>query len=339
MKLLFFRRSFEDWQCSWASFFNFLCNHPSVETWGPGLPNFKYDTLNPEKVDVIASIKRIYGNDYPDVVMQTSTKVGSRLFNRLRGSFETAKCIKAMWLSDFHNDVGREHVFNYIKNNIDVIFKSYDVDNETEWSRALLDAGVSLEWSPFSIDPKVFYDRKLPKILDVLNIGVKNTQNYPFRYRVQQLMMEQENIKYEGLNVMHKELENEGWYDSKPIRGENYVSLINQSRMFTTDCSTYRFAVQKMFEVMACNTLLLCNTPLSAEKLGFKSKVNYVDWEHDPIQASDVDDKKVMELINYYLENPDESSKIARRGYDLVHLKHTHEVRMKEFFATLEKYI
>lgn len=360
MKILFLLRHIPEWYCSWASFFEALASHPYVKCLGPGSTFAEsyphYDELKEGTpkyyIDVPKAIKKLYPNDYPDVVMQPSTTTVSWIFPRLRG-FERAKCLRVMWTSDFHNDVGKGRVYNFIKDgNIDVIFKAYDVNNESEWSQKLLETDVSIEWSPFSIDPSVFYDRDLPKIFDVLNLGQATTQNYPFRYKIHQLLKDQSRIKYyvrskskiifdddakmfKEDNNLPRDLTGAG----HPYYGHKYAAIINQSRIFTTDCSTYNFAVQKMFETMACNTLLMCNKPRSAKELGFKNKVNYVDWEHEPKQSSDVNDKKVMELINYYLENPDETSKIARRGYDLVHSKHTHEVRMKELFTTLEKYL
>jgi len=232
-----------------------LSKYADVKFYGAG-----YGWRHGEIIDVLELIKRLYIDGYPDVIIQYSPSMGG-LFNILR-NFERARCLRAMWLVDFHNDVGsRFHdtkCYNYIKDgNIDLVLKPADIDNVTEWGEKLLKTNVPIEWYPFSFDSQLFYDRNIPKIYDVCNIGVKNTQGYPIRYRFHQLLKELSDIRYFG--------------PSKFIKGEDYPIAINQSRIFATDTGSVRFPVQKMFEVMACNTLLLSNRPLEAdaEALGF----------------------------------------------------------------------
>lgn len=326
MKILLLSKHYEWWRTSWASMIAAVGRYFDVKYYGRGFPDFVYERKG--RIDVLKIIEKFYPGDYPDVVIQTSPCLGNGYFYDM-DNYEKANCLRVMWLADFHNDVGREDVIEYIKpENVDLIVKNYDVRNDTQWGKKLIESDVPIEWLPFSIDPEIFHDMSQPKIYDVINLGARTNQNYPFRWIIDEILMNQEEIKY------YKR-----YKDTKGVYGVNYAKLINQSRIMATDCSTYRFAVQKMFETMACNTLLICNTPRSAKELGFKPGVNYVHWGHEPKQASDVDDEMVMNTIKYYLDDPDESAKIALKGHELVHSKHTHEVRMKEFLNILEKYL
>jgi len=324
MKILLLSRKRFWWKSTWASMKAAFGRYFDVKYYGKGYPNYGGE----RRIDVLKVIEKFYLGDYPDVVLQTSPHLPSTHFYDM-DNYEKANCLRVMWLADFHNDIGRKEVYEYLKaGNVDLVIKNYDVRNESEWGRKLIETGVPIEWCPFSIDPEIFHDMSQPKIYDVINLGQLTTQNYPFRWRVEQMLKSQEDIKYYKRSKK-----------TQPVWGVDYAKLINQSRIMATDCSTYNFAVQKMFETMACNTLLICNTPRSAKELGFKPGLNYVHWGHEPKQSIDVDDEMVMNTISYYLDNPDEAAKIALRGHELVHSRHTHDVRMKEFLSILEKYI
>jgi len=324
MKILLLAKNRSWWRTSWASMNAAFGRYFDVKYYGKGYPDFGGES----RIDVLKVIEKFYPGDYPDLVLQTSPALAPAHFYNM-DNFEKAKCLRVMWLAEFHNDVGRTEVYEYLKaGNIDLIIKNYDVDNITEWSKKLIETNIPIEWCPFCIDPEIFHDMNQPKIYDVINLGQMNTQNYPIRLRIDQILMNQEEIKYYKRDKT-----------TKPRFGLEYAKLINQSRILATDCSTFGFAVQKIFETMACNTLLMCNVPLSAKVLGLVPGENFVKFNHYPKQISEVKDEKIMTPIKYYLNHPEEAKKIAKKGYELVHSKHTHDIRMKELEVLLKKYI
>lgn len=333
-----------------------LRNHAEVKFYGPGWPGCDYtveDYRARKTISVPMVIEDLYPGDYPDVVMQMGPsshglwrRRGGVLFSMLEG-FSSSNCLRVLIIEDLHNDVAQPSVLKAIQTGeVDLVLKMYDVENVTEWSKILEELGVAVEWYPFSFDPKLFYDRGLPRIYDVINLGQRTTQNYPIRYKIHEILSEQDEIKYVGLGergkphvVPHEDYRHARVKGKTGVRGEAYALMINRSRMFATDCSTLKFAVQKMYEVMACNTLLVCNTPLDAEKLGFKPGHNYVEIDDYPAQASEARPEKFMKPIRHYLKHPEEARKIAQRGHDLVHSRHTHKIRNRNIINKISRYL
>jgi len=329
-----------------------LSKYADVKFYGPG---FEGCTTNNEiragkKIDVLKVIENLYPNDYPDVVMQGDPHMNG-LFHALK-NFQYAKCLRVIWLIDFHNATGSPNVFNYMdKMNVDVILKTVDLKNITEWGEKLRDrlekTGVKELAYPFSYDPEIFYDMKLEKKYDITNIGVMNPSNYPLRYKIHTFFgdgtFERRHKKSNQMNLTRDDLK----YHWSNYRGKEYAEDINKSRIFITGCSSYNFPLQKFFEVMGCNTLLLCNTPIDAEELGFKPGVNFAEikcaWKPPKrgiyMTVENVNEEEFVEPIKYYLSYPDEAAEIAKRGHDLVHSRHTHEIRARETINKISKHL
>ena len=326
-----------------------LSKYADVKFYGPGFEGCisSKDIRNGEKIDVLKVINKLYPQDYPDIIIQSDPQMRG-LFYALE-NFHLAKCLKVMWMVDLHNDVGRPEVFKYIKDGkIDLVLKSIDVNNITEWSQKLNTTGVNVEWYPFSVDTEIFYDRKIPKIFDVTNIGVMSTQCYPIRYKMHQFFADYKVYRKNGKKIVEVNglsnykggkqvttIKNGIKYHWSNLRGKLYAEDINLSKIFATGCSSYAFPLQKFFEVTACNTLLISNTPIDAKELGFIPRVNFAEIKCYPKQVSEVKVTDFLEPIKYYLEHPDEATEIAKRGHDLVHSRHTHEIRAIEIITKL----
>jgi len=304
-----------------------------VKFYGPGFPDCP--TLlalrGGVRIDVLKVIKKLYGDDYPDVVIQRNPFYhvlranGEGLWSVL-ANFHLAKCLRVLWLHDLHNTfMYMPTVFEYIKKRkVDVVIKYWDVQNRGKWSQKLATAGVPVEWCSFSIDPNIFYDRKLPKIHDVTTIGVKD-QTYPVRVKINEILKRHPEIKH---------------YSGGSVWRNAYAKVINETKIFATGCSSYTVILQKIFEVMACNTLLLCNVPFDANELGLKPNINFVAINYNPqLKAQRPTDDMILKPLRYYLQHPEEAKKIAQRGHDLVHSRHTHKIRMKELVDKLSKYL
>jgi len=309
-----------------------------VKFYGPSFPNCvtRQELLRGAYIDVPHVIKKLYGNDYPDVIIQSNplysvwSDGGEGLWPFLR-NFHLARCLRVMWLHDTHHLA--DALIKYLKEDkVDLIIKYVDAKNQAPWSRDVERTGVPTEWCPFSIDPKLFYDRNLAKIYDVTNIGMK-TGYYPLRILISRVLGSQAKIKY---------------YRGGACYGGVYAVAINQTKIFATGTSIFTVPTQKMFEIMACNTLLMCNTAIDAEELGFEPNVNFALIDYNPelrstpkgwMATKEPSVEAFMEPIKYYLSNPEEAKKIAQRGHDLVHSRHTHEIRMENFVHKLSKHL
>ncbi len=321
-----------------------LSDYADVKFYGSGFegcPTNK-DLRAGKKIDVLKVIENLYPGDYPDVVIQGDPQMGG-LFYFLE-NFHKAKCLRVMWMVDLHNCVGRPEVIKYVKDGgVDLVLKSIDVNNVTEWSKRLNDTGVRVEWYPHSVNTKVFYDRKLSKTYDVTNIGTMSSQCYPTRLKMQLFFTGKNTLSMrETLKLVGGKLttsKNGIKYHCSNFRGEAYAEDICRSRIFATGCSSYNFLVQKFVEVPACNTLLLSNVPIDAEEMGFKPGVNFAEIKGHPKQVSEAKVEDFLEPIKYYLGHPDEAAKISKRGHDLVHSRHTHEIRAREIVNKISKHL
>lgn len=176
-------------------------------------------------------------------------------------------------------------------------------------------------WLPFSIDPSIFKDWKLDKTIDFLLMGNMWKGWYPFRERVLEVMRGEKGFIYHGHPWKSGAEKN-----SKYI-GEKYAQEINKAKIFFTCGTRYGYPVKKFFEVPACNTLLIARGNNDLEALGFIDGENYVKSTEEDF----------YDFAMYFLHNKKERERIALNGYNLVHSRHTNQVRVKEFLDMVRK--
>lgn len=180
-----------------------------------------------------------------------------------------------------------------------------------------------------SVNPKIFKDYGLPKQYDVMLFGRLAEFMYPLRVHFDKILRSQTDIRYyQRGNPPYIFYENDETEYGIPIRAA-YAKAISQSHIFLTCCTKYKISVMKLFEALACKTLLMCDKPYGAEKLGLIDGETFVE----------VDENNFLEKIRYYLKSPDEMKRISENGYRLVHERHTAEKRALEFKELLEKFI
>lgn len=320
-----------------------LAKIADVKFYGPGYPDYRESWLPTyDEIDVSDVIARLYGSDYPDVVMQLSPCNAEGMITSFK-NFENARCLRVLWAADFHNDVSHLGIPERMRaGQWHLIVKSFDYHGVTEYSKLVENAKVPQEWLPFSIDPEVFKDYGQTKIYDVINMGSFFSSYYPLRIAMHKILEKYRgSIKYVcGYDFVTETNRIAG------VMTDEYAKIINQGKIYTTCTSTFKYPGIKLFEIMACNTLLFCDKPLDADVLGLQHGVNYHEvgqdpWHFDPAHAEKawLDEQRFMEVINFYLTNESERLRIARNGYELVHNRHTNEVRAKEFLSILQKYV
>ncbi|MBA1336863.1 MAG: hypothetical protein HPY66_3299 [Firmicutes bacterium] len=177
-------------------------------------------------------------------------------------------------------------------------------------------------WLPFSIDPSIFKDWKLDKTIDFLLMGNMWKGWYPFRERVLEVMRGKRGFVYHGHPWKSGAGKNSNYI------GESYAQEINRAKIFFTCGTKYGYPVKKFFEVLACNTLLIAQGNNDLEGLGFIDGENYVKSTEEDF----------YDLAMYFLHNRQERERIALNGYNLVHSRHTNQVRVKEFLDMVKQY-
>ena len=111
-----------------------------------------------------------------------------------------------------------------------------------------------------------------------------------------------------------------------------YMNLTSLGRIAINKTQTDRGEINKrVFEAMACGCMLLTNDCKDShlEEL-FQNKKHLVVYKNE---------KHMLELIKYYLNNKDERLKIAQAGHEEVMRNHTSSERVKQIVNFIRKKI
>ncbi|WP_219838741.1 glycosyltransferase [Paenibacillus sp. R14(2021)] len=179
-------------------------------------------------------------------------------------------------------------------------------------------------WLPNHVYKPVFRRYKVEKTIDYLMMG-KINQLYPLRKKIYREMQNVKGFVSHG-HPGYK------WVSEKEKKrlfiDEKYAKEINRAKMFLTCGSKYDFAVGKYFEIPACGTLLLASGFHELEDLGFIHKKTFIE----------INKSNFMDMAQYYLRHEDARNAIAEKGYELVHSRHTTDIRVREFVDELWRF-
>jgi len=160
---------------------------------------------------------------------------------------------------------------------------------------------IDTQWIPLGCDPDVHKKLGMPKIYDIGFVG-RDAKKFA-RGKQLELLKRKYPVSFIGGADFRKMSE---IYSSSRI-GFN-SSILNDVNM-------------RVFEVMACGSFLLTNKIKGNgfDEL-FADKKDLVVYKNN---------KEMLELIEYYLKNPEERERIADNGYQMVVKKHTYFHRVQ----------
>jgi spore maturation protein CgeB len=101
--------------------------------------------------------------------------------------------------------------------------------------------------------------------------------------------------------------------------GIDYAKELNKAKISIACTSKYHYTIAKIFEIPACNSVLLCDYTSEMKDLGFIPGHNFIEIK-----------KGEIGYIEDILHSPKKLNEICRNGYELVHKNHTTEIRVKE---------
>ena len=99
--------------------------------------------------------------------------------------------------------------------------------------------------------------------------------------------------------------------------GEQYAQAINASWFVPTCGTVAKEVVRKHFEIPGSKACLVTEKSASLEAAGFIDMQNCVF----------VNEKDVLDKVNFLINNPDKLREITDAGYNLVHAHHTFKQR------------
>ena len=184
--------------------------------------------------------------------------------------------------------------------------------------------GIRSEILRFAVDDKIFKPLSKKGILDFVFIG-RNLYDRGNKFSKMILPL----IKEYG-NKVH--LFGFGWEKFKDICSIHepvfwYLQpLIYSYAKISLNVHRFSYGVNyRTFETLACKTFLLSDSTNELGKL-FENK-------RDIVMAHD--EKEIIELAQYYLDNEEEREKIATSGYEKVINNHTFKQRAKQVYDAI----
>ena len=311
MKILYLTPDFENFfAATYHGMIHAIEPYCDVIYYGPGHENF--DDLGSSR-DILAVIDKLYGGANPDVILMWDIE-GSGWAGDFT-NLEKTNSLKVLWSVDIQNDAV-PHRMPFIETlDIGLVLMTYDKDQITHSARTFQTLGCPIEFYPFSVDPDRFTPMGLPKKWDASLIGNMSSSYYPLR------------------NAVHRALSGKPLNYHHPTMGifvkDEFARHINESKICVTGSSSYKYLVQKYYEVTACGTLLMADMCMDAEHQGFIPGENFVEISAD----------NVVEKVEYYLNHLAERNRIAKNGRDLILQRHTHDIRARELMEILHKYV
>lgn len=171
-------------------------------------------------------------------------------------------------------------------------------------------------WLPPACDPEIHRCYNIPKIYDLSFVGgmptevpVKRGKEIFKRIKIMPNLQSKFNM-FVGRKYL---------YDMAKIYSQSRIVL----NMSIQGCLNMR-----VFEALSCGSLLLTNRTWDGIEELFKDKEHLVFYE-------DYNLNEIIEKVQYYLTNPEEAGKIAKKGQEEVHKNHTYLHRVKYILNTV----
>ena len=336
MRILFLAENYKQWVASTIYDEQKAIKKKLTDSvfYGPG---FRYKNSCVNEI-----INEIFGLNKPDAIfcyINEKRLLGKPMSNEISSKYSVPNSLKVFptglhkvkvpkiaWINDFWHCTRQEWEKILIGNGFDIAFATYcppfikkDIFNRF-FSEKVQESVIFIPW-PRAVSTETYADNNLKKIYDITLLGSMNENFYPLRVKMNRSFSKQENIKY-----FHKCHPGYRFCGTNDLVGSKYAECINQSHLFASCTGIYNIPFIKLYEAMACASLLLCDSPHGAEYLGLKNEYNYVS----------VNENNFVDIALKYLKKPNECSKIASNGRKLICEKHNVEIRAKEFTKVID---
>jgi len=288
------------------------------------------------------TVKRLYGDDPPDFIVNSSSHLEENKRIAREKTGETPKTV--MTVNDMH--VSPEEIVSTANKGFDGVLMRY-MHSPYKKTPLLFNLALYTKFDedyyldnletarqhfPWFTDSRIYRPIE-EKELDVVFLGAYRRRIYPLRHRIYTelpSLAESKGWRYlvrgrpPGRTPLRdiRELEKQGY-----IVGPRYAETIAKAKVFIFGTSIFRYPVSKFFEIMGSGTLVMADTPQSAKELHFEAGEKYVEINRDDWK----------EKLEYYLEDDAERERIARNGYETVMKYHTSETRARQLVGFLRK--
>jgi glycosyltransferase involved in cell wall biosynthesis len=173
----------------------------------------------------------------------------------------------------------------------------------------------NIEWFPKCVDTKVFKDYGEEYKYDVISTGhgfYSNIKQYPFRSFICEMMSPKINYHV---------------FASGEHKREEYARDLSKAKILVFGNGLHNIPVQKIYEGMASNCLVMHNGTHDDQVNHFDEQKNYVC----------VNRISLNDLIKFFLENEKERMRFIKNANETIKKYHTVEIRTKQLIKHLEE--
>ncbi len=279
----------------------------------------------PDAIFCYIDERRLLGEPLPkEVISQYQICPSLRIFPR---GLQDINIPKIAWINDFWHCSRDEWDRILLGNGFQIAFATYAPPFVSEkifkqfFSRQVRESVQFVPW-PRAINTAIFKDYGLEKKGDITLLGARDSSFYPLREIMHASFSQQKDLSF--FSQPHPGYR----YHTRAtaLIGENYAKIINQSKIFASCTGKYNIPFIKLYEVLACKTVLMCDCPMGGEYLGLSDKETYLRITKD----------NFLEEAKRLLKDKQAIDRIARNGYKLFLSRHTVEIRAREFIETLK---
>jgi len=184
-----------------------------------------------------------------------------------------------------------------------------------------------VKWFPWSIETSIFKNYMEKKDYDVFSSGIVSPV-YTLRYVLKHL---DKDNRLENLNMEYQSYSNPGFISGVDLNNvrEGYARKLSKSKIFLFGNSIYLFPIQKYFEGMASDCMVMAPEPHDSKELHFVPGDNFVSISQNASK------EEVIDNIRFYIDNEKLRRKIVARANETINKYHTTDIRIKEFRSYL----
>jgi len=214
-------------------------------------------------------------------------------------------------------------------------FKKFDIiiSSFPHFVNRFRNSDITAYYQPLAFDPKILYNIKKNKRHYPITFVGSISSNHEKGQQLLEALAENVPIDFWGYGIdqlsknsnIRKRHHGEAW-------GNEMFSIFTQSKITVNrhiDVAENYANNMRLFEATGCGALLITDYKDNLDDL-FRIGKEVVAYRNI---------EECIELIKYYINHPDEATKIAKAGQKRTLENHTYDIRMKQTAKILEKHL
>ena len=258
-------------------------------------------------VVIINTKSRMFKEYLPVLYPFNKTKKSIEIDCWLPSDFKSFKCPKVVIEEDYHYEINDDW---YAQLGIDLLLQRH-------YSQARRVGKIPSIWFPFSVDTDVFKPSDSISYLDRKNkICFMGSDNEAYLYR----------------NTVRKMLHNTSMLDDfgHSKTESDYITNLQQYAVQVCCSSIYNITPAKMFEIMACGSVLWTNNSTNYGLQELFPRDSYFTYNEN-FSGICVTARSILFDIDLRYE-------VTKNAMNCIHQKHTHNTRIQELLTIIRKY-